>query len=191
MKKLTVIIALFTYTFGFSQAREKGTVEIIPTVGSTQSGTSLFTNDRSSIRLGILGDYYFNNRWSIRSGVELLGMGDSGFLFIQRDLELNYLNIPIHANWHFGSTRKWNLNFGLSPSFLTKAEENDVDVSNVIESFQLGFSYGIGYKLEITENFGFLFDVQAFAGLTNYGSTSGSDDQNIAASGSIGAVLKL
>jgi len=191
MKKIALCIALFACSFGFSQVREKGTIEIIPTVGSTQSGTSLFTNDRSSIRLGLLGDYYFNDRWSVRSGIELLNMGDSGFLFIQRGLELNYINIPIHANWHFGSTRKWNLNFGLTPGFLTKAEENGMDVSNVVESFQLGFAYGIGYKLEITENFGFLFDVQAFAGLTNYGSNSGSDEQNVAASWSIGAVLKL
>lgn len=149
------------------------------------------TNDRSSIRLAVLGDYYLNDRWSVRSGIEILNMGDSGFLFFQRDLELNYVNVLIHANWHFGSTRKWNLNFGFSPGFLTKAEENGADVTDIIESFQLGFSYGVGYKLEITENFGFLFDVQAFAGLSNYRSTTGSDEQNVAASWSIGAVLKL
>lgn len=132
-----------------------------------------------------------NDRWSIRSGVELLGLGDSGFLFFQRQLKLFYMNVPLNANWHFGSTRKWNLNFGFSPGFLLSAEENGVDVSNSIESFQLGLSYGIGYKFEISDSFSILVDTQAFVGLTNYRRDAGSEEQNISNSLSIGAVFKL
>lgn len=191
MKKSIVLIALFAYTFGFSQTREKGTLEMVPTIGTTLSGTSLITSDRSSIRVAMIGDYYLSDRWSLRSGLELLGMADSGLLFLQRDIQLNYINIPLHANWHFGSNRNWNLNFGISPGFLTNAEEDGVDVSNNIESFQLGFSYGIGYKLDISERFGLLFDTQAFAGLTNYRTDPGSEEQNLAMSFSLGAVFKL
>lgn len=190
MKKIALFIALFIGSFGFSQVKVEGDIEIFPTVGSTQSGTSFFTNTRSSFRAGVLGDYYLNDRWSIRSGAEVLGLGDSGFLFFQRQLKLFYLNVPVNANWHFGSTRKWNLNFGLSPGFLLNAEENGVDVSNNIESFQLALSYGLGYKLRISDSFSILFDTQAFVGLTNY-RNSGSEEQNIATSFNIGGVFKL
>jgi hypothetical protein len=191
MKKFTLFLALCSLTLGFSQTRENGTLEVVPTIGTTLSGTSLITSDRSSIRVAIIGDYYLSDRWSLRSGLELLGMSDSGLLFLQRDIQLNYVNIPLHANWHFGKARNWNLNFGISPGFLTNAEENGVDVSNNIESFQLGFSYGIGYKLDLSERFGLLFDTQAFAGLTNYRTDPGSEEQNLAVSLSVGAVFRL
>lgn len=55
MKKIVLLIALFSFTLGFSQMRFDGDVEIFPTIGTTQSGASFFTNTRSSIRAGVLG----------------------------------------------------------------------------------------------------------------------------------------
>lgn len=191
MKKFTLFLALCSLTLGFSQTRENGTLEVVPTIGTTLSGTSLITSDRNSIRVAIIGDYYLSDRWSLRSGLELLGMSDSGLLFLQRDIQLNYVNIPLHANWHFGRNRNWNLNFGISPGFLTNAEENGVDVSESIESFQLALSYGVGYKLEISERFSILFDTQAFIGLTDYRSAPDVSEQNLAISLSVGGVFKL
>ena len=110
--------------------------------------------------------------------------------------KLNYISIPINANWHFGSTRKWNLNFGLSPSFLTKAtiEYNGMSQkipSSYIESFQLGFTYGIGYKIGITEKFGILIDAQFFNGLTNINKATDNRIVNAGYSFNLGGVIQL
>jgi hypothetical protein len=69
------------------------------------------------------------------------------------------------------------LNFGSSPSFLTNAKFNENGITtdipeSVIEPFQLGFTYGIGYKIGINEKFGILIDAQFFNGLTNINKAS-------------------
>jgi hypothetical protein len=119
------------------------------------------------------GDYYFNDRWSIRSGVAFDAMGAS--FNNGPDVELNYISVPVNANWHFGSTRKWNLNFGLTPSFLTSAEVQSEDISEEVSSFSLGISYGIGYKIEISEAFSIMIDLQGNLGVSNINDISGSD----------------
>lgn len=119
--------------------------------------------------------------------------GDTTIYFEDK---LNYLSIPINANWHFGSTRKWNLNFGLSPSFLTSAnivingKESKIPSSD-IESFQLGLTYGIGYKIEINKKFGILIDTQFFNGLTNINKSSEARIVNAGYSLNVGGVIQL
>lgn len=176
----------------FAQVREKGTIELTPQIGYV---SSYFEGDgsdpdatRTSIRFGVTGDYFFNDRWSLRSGVVYNSMGgDDGF----NEVAVNYVNIPLNANWHFGSTRKWNLNFGLTPGFLASADVDGIDVDDAFESFQLGFTYGIGYKLEISEKFSLLFDLQGFAGLTDIAADPNFEAQNVSGSLNIGGVFKL
>ena len=194
MKKLCFAFLIVFSTQAFSQLRERGTIEIIPTIGYNTSATGgdlIFISDaRSSARFGITGDYYFNDRWSLRSGILYIGMGRED---ANSALELDYINIPINANWHFGSTRKWNLNFGFTPGVLVRADEDGTDVSDSAESFQLALTYGIGYKLEISKNFSILFDSQAYAGLTKNGRSGilNLEQRNISTSWNIGAVFKL
>jgi hypothetical protein len=107
------------------------------------------------------------------------------------ELKLNYISIPVNANWHFGSTRKWFLNFGASASFLTKAEFSGEDVKEDIDSFQLGVSYGIGYKLEITERFSILIESQNLFGLSNILKEGDLTWTNAGGSINIGGVIKL
>ena len=170
MKKLLLIaaVAVFGFTNVNAQKRDAGQIELAPYVGYMNSflnGDEVDDLDyRSAVNFGVRGDYFFNDRWSLRSGLNYDSMGAE---FGALELQLDYLNIPINANWHFGSTRKWNLNFGLTPGFLLKAEEDGVDVKEFLNSFQLGISYGIGYKLEISSAFSILFDFQGLVGITN------------------------
>lgn len=191
MKKILINLLLICSLAVSAQLREKGDNEIIATIGFSQSGSDFLSNARSSIRIGVLGDHFFNDRWSLRTGLASLNMGDEGFLFFQRNFETNYIHVPINANWHFGSTRKWNLNFGLSVGILTSAKENGIDVSDTVETFQFGLSYGIGYKLQFSEKFSILFDYQAFEGFTDYIKDNSSEARNLFASFNIGAVFKL
>jgi long-subunit fatty acid transport protein len=169
MKKLLCIVALATFGFVNAQSREAGQIEVAPYIGYM---TAFFNGDevddldsRTGVNFGVKADYYFNDRWSLRSGLNYDAMGAS--LPGAPDLKLDYLNIPINANWHFGSTRKWNLNFGVTPGFLTNADFDGEDVKDGFKSFQLGISYGIGYKLEVSDAFSVLFDAQGLVGLTN------------------------
>lgn len=199
-KHLLVFTALITFGFTKAQIKEKGTIEITPKIGTS----SFFENNEedssgynSGVEFGATIDYYFNNRWSLRSGLIADKMGgrvrDAGDIYEDK---LNYLSIPINANWHFGSTRKWNLNFGLSPSFLTSASytingaEKKISTSE-IESFQLGFTYGIGYKIEINKKFGVLIDTQFFNGLTNINKSSEARIVNAGYSLNVGGVIQL
>ena len=193
------LVALVSFGLANAQIKEKGTIEITPKIGTSsfteydEDGNS--TKFNSGVELGATVDYYFNDRWSLRSGLIFDKMGgkyDVGDPYLWED-KLNYMTVPINANWHFGSTRKWNLNFGLSPSFLLSAKVNDEEIpSNTIESFQLGLSFGIGYKIEVTKRFGILVDAQWFNGLTNINNMPESGEiTNGGYSFNLGGVIQL
>ena len=199
-KTLLAMITMASFSLANAQIKEKGTIEITPKIGysyfqeMTDYGNGSGTTDSNSgIAFGATADYYFNNRWSLRSGLIFNKMGGE-YIDNYQPMEdkLNYLSVPINANWHFGSTRKWNLNFGVSPSFLLSAKINDEKIpSSMIKSFQLGLSLGIGYKIEINEKFGILIDYQIFSGLTNISNISGFDSRNAGDSINLGAVIEL
>ena len=199
-KNLFLLATLLCVGAAIGQVKEKGAIEITPKLGYssyaevTSKGN---TNSKSGIAIAVTADFYLSNRWSLRSGFSLDQMGSktNAQNFIGED-KLNYFTIPVNANWHFGSTRKWNLNFGLSPSFLTSASyvENGVErefPKEVIKSFQLGVSYGIGYKIEITKKFGILLESQFFSGVTEIAYISNNSFKNAGGSYNIGGVIQL
>lgn len=179
MRKLLALLILSVIGLTANgQKREKGTIEVVPHIGYSNFYYSNDDGDSSesltSVNFGVDGDYYFNNRWSLRSGLLFQTMGTEIVApsMITGIEKLNYLNVPVNANWHFGSTRKWNLNFGLTPSFLLSAKGDyngigEVDLKDAANSFQLGLTFGIGYKIEVSDKFSILIDYQGFAGLTN------------------------
>ncbi|WP_165764753.1 porin family protein [Winogradskyella aurantia] len=181
MKQNLLIVALaiaaFTSISTHAQMRESGDIELVPYIAYSSAffngDNADFYDYRTSVSFGVKGDYYFNDRWSIRSGVAFDAMGAS--FNNGPDVELNYISVPVNANWHFGSTRKWNLNFGLTPSFLTSAEVQSVDIAEEVSSFSLGISYGIGYKIEISEAFSIMIDLQGNLGISNINDIPGSD----------------
>ncbi len=194
MKK---IIALVICIVGLSsvnaQNREKGTIEVIPQIGYTSAnyyGPDVNNNDPiSSVSFGVSGDYFFNDRWSLRSGLLYQTMGTQFFGYEEK---LNYLTLPVNANWHFGSTRKWNLNFGPSIGFLMSAENNNgVDLKDITNSTQIGLNYGIGYKIEVNEKFSILVDFQGMTGLSEIDKSGVFGLKNAASSFNVGGVFKL
>jgi hypothetical protein len=197
MKKIIVTSLLLVGFFGFAQKREKGTFELTPIIGyasSNYTSSEELSNDPiTSVDFGVNGDYYFIDRWSIRSGLLLQSMGSEYEFFgnqVYQD-KLEYLTIPLNANWHFGSTRKWNLNFGPSFGFLMSAKSAGENVKSLAESFQLGLSYGIGYKIEINEKIGILIDFQGMSGLTEVIKDSEIPIKNAYSVFNVGGVFKL
>lgn len=201
MKKILLsLVALASFGLTNAQMKERGVIEITPKIGISsfsEINEDKNTNSNSEVELGATIDYYFNDRWSLRSGLIVNKMGGK-YIFEGDNYEdkLNYITIPVNANWHFGSSRKWNLNFGLSPSFLSSAKvENNGFTQDIpksgIESFQLGLTFGIGYKIEVTERFGILIDAQFFGGLTNINKASSVNITNSGNSFNVGGVIQL
>ena len=180
------------------EVKEDKNIEITPQIGSSSStyysgDTKLNNTPISGLNIGVGFDYYFNDRWSLRSGLFYQKMGSSypisGYKTVKD--ELFYLTIPINANWHFGSTRKWNLNFGPSVGFITSAKFDGMDITEYINSTQIGFNYGIGYKITVSDDASILLDYQGMSGLTDVSDDTDISFRNAYGSFNIGVVLKL
>lgn len=194
MKKLFLSAALFFVLFLNAQSREKGAIELIPQIGYSSSnynynGADLINNSPlSKGTFGVGGDYFFSNRWSLRSGLHIQTMG-SQFYGIEE--KLNYLTIPVNANWHFGSTRKWNLNFGPSIGFLLSAKDNSTDIKDLVNTTQFGLSVGIGYKIEVSKQTSILVDYQSITGLSDVSISNANTIKNTYSAFNVGVVFKL
>lgn len=193
MKKLFfTAVTLFIVGFSTAQVREKGTFELTPQIGYSNSnyyGKNVNNNNPvNGLAVGVGVDYFFNSRWSIRSGLHNQIMGSQGNSFVDK---LDYLTLPLNANWHFGSTRKWNLNFGPCVGVLLSATENGRDIKDLAYGSQLSLNVGIGYKIEVSNKFSILFDYQSYPGLSDITKSPYSDLRNSYGVFNLGAVCKL
>ena len=105
--------------------------------------------------------------------------------------KINYLTLPVNANWHFGSTRKWNLNFGPSIGFVMSAKFDGNDIKDLVVATQVGLNYGIGYKIFLNEKFSILIDYQGMTGLTGIDDSGDTSLKNVYGSFNLCAVIKL
>jgi hypothetical protein len=170
MKKLLLITVMAALPFMTVQSQsDKGDFTLAPQIGvnfSTYYSDADY-NARTSFAAGVVGEYYLSDRWSLRSGLLYNPMGaEDGFDNVDK---LNYLTIPLNANWHFGKNRNWYLNFGPAISFLMNAEAefsdgSTLDIKDFVPSFDIGLGVGIGYKFDITENFQLYIDYQGYGG---------------------------
>ncbi len=164
--------ALFSFSVINAQS-DKGDLTIAPQIGlnlSTYYTSEVDFNVKTSFAAGAIVEYYFSDRWSLRSGLLYDPMG------AEDDLgnidKLNYLTLPVNANWHFGSNRNWYLNFGLGAAFLLNAEGEladgtTVDITDAIPGLDIGLMLGIGYKFDIGENLQLVLDYQGYGGFVN------------------------
>lgn len=194
MKKQIVLIASIFISLNMkAQENTFKPFEIIPNIGFS-SATINFddiagSKVRFSLQAGILGDYYLNETWSIRSGISYFAMGQNN---PNEDINVDYLNVPINANWHFGKTKNWNLNFGGSFGYLLKGKLNNEDRKDQFKPYQVALSFGLGYKFRVTDSFSVLTDIQGLFGLTNiYKNKSKLENTNLGSSLNIGGVLRF
>lgn len=179
MKKLLCIIILTLASLSNISAQDKGDFELGANVGvnfsRVNASNNASTNNTTGFNFAAIGEYYFSDTWGIKAKLiyDKKGWGD-GFLndidtgeTVTTDFTLSYLTIPVMANWHFGSTKKWYLNFGLYAGFLLDAKAAKKDVSTIIESTDIGLALGIGYKFPIDDNTKLFVELDGQGGLTN------------------------
>jgi len=186
-----------------SQTREKGKIELTPIIGysaSFQLGSLLFgSSSVSGTQFGIYGNYFFNNNWSLRTGLLYQQMGTNNIevsIFTNEYSErTNYITVPLTVNYHFGTERNWYVNYGIGVGFLTNAEAsyNDgdgfIEINDLANSTQFGINGGIGYKFKIRPKFLIIVENSNFLGLTD--TTNQRTGKNFYMSFNIGAVFKI
>ena len=201
MKKIltTLIIIMAAFTTTTFAQQQKGDVEFgihVGYGGSNVSSSNLVNSSISSaFNAGIATDFYFSNRWSLKTKLifDQKGWG-SGFLatvddqFIT-DFRLNYITLPIMANWHFGKKRNWYLNFGPYVGYLAGAKATDVstDVKDYFHNTDFGLAAGIGTKIRLSNNLKLLIEYDDQEGLIDiFKVNSGSAVRNSRASINVG-----
>jgi opacity protein-like surface antigen len=170
MKKLLILgVLLAMPTLSMAQKMKEGNIEL--GLGGGYS-FSVVSSSNSAMKQSLLisgnffgsAEYYFSNRWGVKSK---LGVDNKGYVaeytstmllggttYTKKTLNLSYLTIPIMMNWHFGSTRKWYLNFGLYAGFLMDAkDEKNSKLNETYKSTDFGIAYGIGYKFPVSDDF--------------------------------------
>lgn len=78
------------------------------------------------------------------------------------------------ANWHFGRTRNWYLDFGPYVGFLLNAKEDEynTDLKSAFNSTDGGLALGIGVKIPISRTAKFFIEYDGQSGITNVFSDS-------------------
>jgi len=183
MKKtlITIIIVLGACTATLAQ-QKKGDIELgfntgfnVATITHQNFGSSPFASDFNSTRVGfnfaVAADLYFSNRWSIKGKLTYDQKGEGDFSFSSQDgstisgkSRLNYLTVPVMANWHFGKTRNWYLNFGPYAGFLTNDQA-------FVKSTDFGLAFGIGVKIPLSDKLKLTLEYDRQSGFSNISKT--------------------
>ena len=190
MKKQLLIITTCLFTLYSINAQDKGDFKFGGHLGLNLANVSTIygqeiTDARVAFNIGALGEYYFSDRWGVKMKIiyDNKGWAD-GFITNEdtdvtliTDFKLNYITVPVMANWHFGSRRNWYLNFGPYAGFLINAEDSEleIDVKEAFNTTEFGLAYGIGYKFSLNEKSKLFVEYDGQSGLTDIFEENGGD----------------
>ncbi|QMU63308.1 MAG: outer membrane beta-barrel protein [Flavobacteriaceae bacterium] len=212
-RKFLAVILFMTIGFYNMEAQEKGSLELGLASGINLSNVSNLDNSQSAdLKTGFnakaTAEYYFSDRWGIKSSliydqkgytiknIEITDNFGVPVDNINLKVKVNYLTIPVMANWHFGSNRNWYLHFGSYFGFLLSAKESyqDQDIEDSFQSVDIGFNGGIGYKFEISDALKLFFEYDAQSGFTdileNVGGNSDTT-RNFRSSFNVGILFRI
>ncbi|NHM07086.1 PorT family protein [Flavobacterium sp. CYK-4] len=200
-KSLFVLVVLFSVVIN---AQQKGTVEFGSNIGFNRSAINSSegsTDAGSGFNIGVSADYYFSRTWSIKTKLIYDQKGwDNGFIEFysfdpnvidssyKTDFNLNYLTIPVMANWHFGRTKNWYLNFGPYAGFLLNAEETrfSTDVKEGFNTTDFGVALGVGVKIPVSNKLKIFFEYEENYGFSEVFKEAYSATRNVRSSFNFG-----
>ncbi|HZX59958.1 MAG TPA: porin family protein [Mucilaginibacter sp.] len=206
MKKIitTLLILSAIYTTAFAQTRNATEFGVNIGLNSSTiqySGTGQNSDYKDGANFGVSLEHYFSDRWSfkVKAIYDQKGWGN-GFLVLADgtqidgvDYHLNYITVPLMANWHFGRMRNWYLDFGPYVGFLASASEtsNSADVKPLFNSTDVGIAFGIGVKIPVSNQVKLILEYDGQGGLTNVFTQSDGTYQNIRSSLNVGFVFPI
>lgn len=206
MKKTLITLLILSGIYSAANAQRANSAEFGINIGLNQStvqnsGTQENADYKTGVNFGVSGEYYFSDRWGIKGKLiyDQKGWGN-GFLVLNDgteidgvDYHLNYITIPIMANWHFGQARNWYLDFGPSFGFLASASEtsHSADVKPLFNNTEVGIAFGIGVKIPVSDKARLFFEYEGQGGLTNVFVESDGTYQNIRSSLNVGLIFPI
>jgi len=142
----------------------KGFMEYGVSIGLGASNCSKQQNgDYGVLNAYLSAERYFSNRWGLKVDLTYDRKGWNGLYNNEYKFKLNYLTIPVMANWHFGRTRKWYLGFGPYIGFLLNHNMQEEDFNSI----DGGLAFGIGVKLPINPRVKFFIEMDGQDGFAN------------------------
>jgi hypothetical protein len=177
-KFFTILLVAVTFS-ATSFAQSKGTTQFGINVGINNTNVTAGNIPNSDAHIGfnagISLEHYFSESWSFKTRVIYDQKGwDSGYLDTGSgknltNYKLNYVTVPLLANWHFGRKKNWYLDFGPYAGFLISASESagGQDVKSFFNTFDAGFDLGIGVKFPVSQTTKFYIELNGAGGLTD------------------------
>ncbi|WP_121665982.1 porin family protein [Mesonia aquimarina] len=164
MKKFYLFILVSFLIFQKGVSQEKSDFEFGFGPGLNISSVILqnsFLQPDPSVSFNITGsaEYYLSKNWGIKAklifdkkGLSNAAISEENSNFVETDIKLNYLTLPIMASWHFGSRKNWFLNLGPYAGYLIQAKDStlETDLKEAFESTDFGVSLGIGIKFNLS-----------------------------------------
>ncbi|MGB3590073.1 MAG: porin family protein [Nonlabens sp.] len=171
----------------FSSAQTKGSVELGLQGSLGFSNISGFDRDTGFAELtydpifaygfGGTAEYYFSEKWGIKTrvnferkgyGDELFSQGSRGAFFFS-DIHLDYITVPITATYHFGSKLDYYVNIGAYAGFLQNAtaQELDLDLTSDFSSTDFGITFSLGYRFQVASNAKFFIELDNQSGVVD------------------------
>lgn len=179
MKKIVIATIIAFGLTSAVNAQKKGDVEFGFNIGYNSSAVSdshESSDSGSGLNIGGSVDYYFSNSWSIKGKLIYDQKGwdndyieGSNGLIYATNFNVNYLTVPVMANWHFGNTKNWYLEFGPYVGFLLNAKDTrfDTDVTDAFKSTDFGLALGIGVKIPLNDQLKLFFEFEGQGGLSD------------------------
>lgn len=170
-----IILGIFAAKAQKQEGFEIGTNIGIGEAGVVASGENN-TDTRVTYNIGVSCEYYFSDRWGVKLKVIWDEKGysngtiiDQNFYINTTDIHLDYVTIPLMANWHFSKHRRWYLSFGPYLGILTRAEDSKLhsDIKKQMNGSDFGYALSIGYKYEITNNTKLFLEFDGQYGIKN------------------------
>ena len=214
MKKILTTLLILSGIYSVSHAQTRNTAEFGVNIGYNAAyvteGQNLNSASISGFNAGVSAEYYFSDRWGIKGKLTYDQKGlDNGYLAFYDNngnstevdgvnYHLNYLTIPVMADWHFGRMRNWYLNFGPYVGVLLNATESSnsgVDIKSGINTTDVGLALGIGVKFPISNSAKLFIETDGQGGVTNVFKNNdfqtGQSSQNVRSSINFGILFPL
>ncbi len=208
MKKFLTTLLILSGIYSVSSAQTKNALDFGVNVGYNSSSVQYSQGNQTSsytsgVNVGGYLEYYFSDRWSIKGKLAFDQKGwGNGYLIDNQGNEVdgvnfhvNYLTIPVMANWHFGRTRNWYLHFGPYVGVLLNATESSnsgLPIKSAFNSTDVGLDLGIGIKIPVSNKMKLFFEYDGQGGATTiFKQSNGDNVQNLRESLNVGLAFSL
>jgi len=191
MKQFIYTLTLLFIT-GLAYSQDTGEFEFGAGLGPSISNVTspdgnISTNSLFSFNVSSSAEYYLSDRWGIkakaiydRKGWADAFIDDAQGVRNTTDFQLDYLTIPVMANWHFARSRRWYGNFGPYVGFLLNAEDSEMglDLKEGFKSSDFGLATGIGHRFPLNDDLNLAVEFDSQSGLSNSFEESDVDIRN-------------